>query len=275
MNRIDTVDALSRRVLQPQQCDSAPPLRCHIVEGEAGCLFAVQHGCVAVVVDALRASATAAMLCDAPAREILVVQEKETALRAKAEDPDALLFGERGGLPPEGFDYGNSPRSVSAARGRRVIFTTTTGAQRLVACWGAHATFMGTTVNAAAVVQAALAYERDVVLIPAGLAGHPEFDAQEDWVAAAYLAQTAGRPLGEGADLCRHWQTRIANEGIERLFASAPHAGKLRAIGLEPDIAWCAQLDVTRAVPMAVARVQHGVRVTRYDAAYLPPTDSE
>ena len=34
----------------------------HFIEGEAGCAFAVEQQCAALVVDSLRASATAAML---------------------------------------------------------------------------------------------------------------------------------------------------------------------------------------------------------------------
>ena len=71
----------------------------HLIEGEAGCQFAVEHGCVAIVVDALRASATAAMLLHAGARQLLVVRTVEEAFAAKLELPGALLFGERGGVP--------------------------------------------------------------------------------------------------------------------------------------------------------------------------------
>lgn len=233
----------------------------HIIEGEAGCAFAVEHGCVAVVVDALRASATAAMLLDAGAIEILAVRAVDEALALRQEHPDALLFGERGGLPPEGFDYGNSPRDAQAARGRRIIFTTTTGAGRLVQCWGAPAVYMGTTVNATASCRAAARHGRDVVVIPAGLMGAPAFDAQEDWAAAACIARKSGAPLGEGAAAAKYWLRRIDDEGIATLFASAPHASKLRMAGLQDDIAYCGQVDLTRAVPQGVARLGPAVRV--------------
>ncbi|MBN2307355.1 MAG: 2-phosphosulfolactate phosphatase [Candidatus Hydrogenedentes bacterium] len=232
----------------------------HLIEGEPGCAFATAHGCVAVVVDALRASATAAMLFEARATELIVVQEVKDARAAKAQHPDALLFGERGGLPPPGFDYGNSPRDAARAAGRPVVFTTTTGAGRLVACWGAPAVFMGTTVNASAVIEATSSFREDVVLIPAGLATDPTFDAQEDWAAAAAIAAAAGTPIGEGAAAFAHWRRRIQSEGLDRLFNTAPHAGKLRAVGLDEDIAFCAQMDLTRAVPRAVARNEFGVR---------------
>ena len=243
-------------------------MRISLIEGDEGCAYAVKNGCVALVVDALRASATTAALFDAGATEILVVREPEDAFAARAAYPDALLFGERGGLPPEGFDYGNSPLEAAAAAGRRVIFTTTTGAQRLVACWGAETVYMASTVNASAAIRAAFRHGKEVVIIPAGLANDPAFNAQEDWAAATAIAMRAVTvanvtrvPLlvGEGrAELCR-WQARILEEGLLRLFETAPHAEKLRQVGLGNEIRYCARLDRTRAVPQAVCRNQFGV----------------
>jgi 2-phosphosulfolactate phosphatase len=239
------------------------PVTWHLIEGEGGCRYAVERGCVAVVVDALRASATAAMLLDAGATEILAVREIEDALAAKEEWSDALLFGERGGLPPEGFDGGNSPRETGIARGRRVIFTTTTGAGRLVAAADAPAAYMGTTINASAVAEAAAAHGRDVVVIPAGLTGQPDWDAQEDWVAAVCIARLGRGVVGEGAGRFDAWCRRIDDEGLEALFQSAPHAEKLRRVGLDEDIAYCAGVDLTRAVPRMAGRHGNGVLLRR------------
>ncbi|HIJ65318.1 MAG TPA: hypothetical protein HPP77_05135 [Candidatus Hydrogenedentes bacterium] len=233
----------------------------HAIEGEEGCAYAVANNCVAVIVDALRASATVAALLDAGATEIIVVREVVDAFAARALYPDALLFGERGGLHPEGFDYGNSPRTVAAAAGRRVVFTTTTGAGLLVAAWGSAAVCMGSVVNVAALVDYLSRHDRDVVLIPAGLAGDPGFDAQEDWAAAAAIAVQAQAEIEVGADRIGHWRKRIEAEGIEALFASAPHAEKLRRVGLGDDISFCARVDIFETVPVAVARNEFGLIV--------------
>lgn len=241
-------------------------MRWHLIEGEVGCTYAVEHDCVAIVVDALRASATAAMLLHEGALEILAVCEVETALEARRSWPGALLYGERNGVPPEGFDHGNSPLEAGAAAGRRVIFTTTTGAHRLVHCWGARAAFMGSPVNATAVIQAAVAQGTDIVLIPAGLTGHPRIDAQEDWAAAAFLAHRAGAVIGEGRAHYEYWQKRIDNEGLTQLFESAPHAQQLRRLGFDQDIPYCAQVDLTEAVPIAVDRNAHGVLLRNANA---------
>ncbi len=241
-------------------------MRIHVIEGAPGCAYAVKHGCTAVIVDAMRASATAAFLLECGAADLLIVREVEEALAAKTEQPDALVYGERGGLPPEGFDFGNSPREAEAARDRRVIFSTTTGAGRLVAAWGAKAAFMGSTVNASSVAAVIARYEADAVLIPAGLATDDTFFAQEDWAAATAIAMklaAQGAVLGEGAEDFAYWRERIIEEGLPRLFDTAPHADKLRKVGLTEDIAFSAQMDICRAVPIAVERTKYGVRCAR------------
>jgi 2-phosphosulfolactate phosphatase len=235
----------------------------HIIEGEPGCIYAVQHDYVAIVVDALRACTTAAMLLHHGATEILAVREVEEARTAHLGLPDALLYGERGGLPPAGFHYGNSPREAHHGTGKSIIFTTTTGAGRLVSCWGAAAVYMGSCVNAAAVAQAALRHGKDIVIIPAGRMYFPDFDAQEDRVAAVHIAMRIGLPLDEGQDFFAYWRPRIEKEGLCHLFETSPHADSLRIIHHDEDIAFCAQEDITDCVPRGVERHPLGVLVRR------------
>ncbi len=236
----------------------------HLIEGEAGCAYARERGCAAVIVDALRASATAAALLDSGTTEILVVGEVEDALRARREFwTGALLFGERGGLPPEGFDFGNSPRDAHHARGRRVIFTTSNGSARLLQAWGAPSIHFGTTTNALAVVELLSNQPHEVVLIPAGKVGHPGYDALEDWVAAAAIAMLADAPIGEGALFYRDTRQLIELDGVLNLFQSAPHAAELRKVGLAADIAVCAQMNTARAVPTATEKTSDGLVLRR------------
>ena len=229
--------------------------RWHIIDSDEGCAFAVKHGMAAIIVDALRASATAAMLLHHGAAQITVVREVSDALTAKREDPGALLFGERGGLPPEGFDAGNSPRETNIARGRRVIFTTTNGARCLVAARGAAAVYFGTTTNASAVARVALRHAEGVVLIPAGLEHAAPEAATEDRAAAACIAAIAGAEISEGAGIYATYRDRLTPAGLLEVFCSAPHAANLRAVGLADDLELCARMDLTDAVPV-VARYE-------------------
>lgn len=244
-------------------------MRINIIEGEAGCAYAVEQRTAAVIVDALRASATVAMLLHHGAAALLVVREVAEAFEARRlMMPGALLFGERSGLPPDGFDFGNSPLDACHARERDVIFTSTTGAARLVAAWKAPKVLMASTINAAATARVLLAAAvAEVTLIPAGLAGDPAFDAQEDWAAAVCIAREiihaakTGPPVLWGAGRERHdyFNRRIEKGELETLFLTAPHADKLRALGMAPDLLFCARLNICSAVPAGVETRSMGV----------------
>lgn len=227
----------------------------HIIQGEAGTHFAVENRAVAVIVDALRASATAAALLQAGAIEIQCFETVEAALNEKAAMPEALLYGERGGLPPRGFDYGNSPLEAEHAAGVPVLFTTTTGTARLVESVGTPAAYMGSCVNALALVQRLAEHEEDIVLVPAGQKSQPDFEADEDWAAATSIAQLADAEIGEGAAWFREWRQRLELDGIEPWFRRSIHGQRLIELGFEQDIVYCARPNILKAVPTRVRDV--------------------
>ena len=67
---------------------------------------------IVLIIDVLRAFSTAAYAFSRGATEIRLVSGIEEALELKAELPNAKAMGEVGGLPPEGFDFGNSPTRI-------------------------------------------------------------------------------------------------------------------------------------------------------------------
>jgi len=87
-----------------------------------------------VIVDVIRAFTTAAYAFAAGAEKIILVGTVEEALAHKEDDPDVLIMGEVGGLPPAGFDYGNSPSQMAALnlRGATLIQRTGAGTQGAV-----------------------------------------------------------------------------------------------------------------------------------------------
>ncbi|MEM7534613.1 MAG: 2-phosphosulfolactate phosphatase [Chloroflexota bacterium] len=87
-----------------------------------------------VVVDVMRAFTTAAYAFHAGASEILLVSSVDEAFALKATYPEALIMGEVRGLPPEGFDFGNSPLPFETLElnGRRLIQRTSNGTQGMV-----------------------------------------------------------------------------------------------------------------------------------------------
>jgi 2-phosphosulfolactate phosphatase len=231
---------------------------------------------VAVVVDALRASATITCLLQQGADEVLVVKEVDEAYAYREEYPNTLLVGERGGLKVDGFDFGNSPTEIQRVdvRGKRVAFTSTTGAQRLVDCLGASAITVGTPINASAVARqvTSLAQARNlpIVIIPAGLATDPSVIADEDWLGATVLAAHLGLPIHQAsARAFQQYQEVIHSAGLLQGFLQSAHGQKLVGLGFADDIDLCARVDlISDIVPTLTAVVPlvrggQGVRLQR------------
>ena len=251
--------------------------------GEAGCAWAREQQAVAVVVDALRTSATITMLLQRGASDVIVVKEVDEAYAYRQTYPETVLVGERGGLKVPGFDYGNSPTEIqrAALHGRDVVFTSTTGAQRLVDCLGASAIVVGTTVNATAVARhvtmLAQAAKVPLVIIPAGLATDSTVIAEEDWLGAVVLAaHMPGIPRSQGSERpFQQYQRILHTSGLLEGFLTSTHGRKLVQLGFTEDIHLCAQVDlIADIVPILTAVVPlpcggPGVRLQRGNGEHV------
>lgn len=68
---------------------------------------------VVIVIDVLRAFSNAAYAFSRGAKEMYTVSSVEEALLLRDTVPNSFISGEVGGLPPKGFDFGNSPTQTS------------------------------------------------------------------------------------------------------------------------------------------------------------------
>ena len=89
---------------------------------------------VVVVIDVIRAFTNAAFAFSRGAKEIYPVSKVREALQFKAENPNSLACGEEGGIPPEGFDFGNSPTQTRTLdlQDRIIVQRTGAGTQGIV-----------------------------------------------------------------------------------------------------------------------------------------------
>ena len=141
-----------------------------------------------VIIDVFRAFTVEAWLSHNHAAAIIPVGDIQTALDYRANHPDALLCGERGGRKIEGFDFGNSPSAIEHTdlTGKTVVHTTSAGTQGIANALGAEEIIGGALVNASAIAR----YIRnqnpnEVSLVCMGLAGLEE--TQEDTLCARYI----------------------------------------------------------------------------------------
>jgi 2-phosphosulfolactate phosphatase len=110
---------------------------------------------VVVVIDVLRAFSNAAYMFSRGAKEIYPVGGAEEALKFKAETPNSLAAGEVGGLPPKGFDFGNSPTQTKELdlSGKVIVQSTGAGTKGIIRSVKAEIMFAASFVVANATVK--------------------------------------------------------------------------------------------------------------------------
>lgn len=207
-----------------------------------------------VVIDAVRASSTIAAAIANGARRVIptVSVEEAVARRASYLPEHALLGGERNGVGPPGFDLGNSPPEyrAEAVRGKTIILATTNGAPAVLACRTAHEVLVGAFVNLPAVVNALAQQEGNVLLVAVGCDGAPVLD---DIVCAGMYVDRLQSLVAEAAlsDTARlaWFAYQGYRERILDALRNSPSGRDLIEIGLESDLAYCAQVGVCSSVP--------------------------
>jgi 2-phosphosulfolactate phosphatase len=214
---------------------------------------------VCVVVDVLRASSSIVTLLDRGAGRVVAAAALDDAVALHAGLPDHILCGEQDGLPPPGFDYGNSPSEFSRLdlAGRSVILATSNGTRILAALAGAPAVLAGCLLNRRAVARAAAAIAArrglDITVVCSAAYGGSAFVLEDALGAGAIVdaALTLEAPI-ELADAARFARDAfaVARPDIPAAVASAYHARELAAAGLAEDVAYCAQVDISNVVPL-------------------------
>jgi 2-phosphosulfolactate phosphatase len=221
-----------------------------------------------VVIDLLRATSTICQALASGALEVVPVLEVEDALAAAAaaEYRSAIVLGgERKGGRIPGFDLGNSPSeyTLAAVGDRRVFITTTNGTRALHHARYARRVIVGSCLNLSAVV-ASIKDEARVDVLCAGTNG---LETDEDILAAGgfvhELCNTDGASstenITEAAVMAgAKWSLlkaksqaagRTLSEELAIALRDTPGGRNLLGIGLDQDLADCAQIDRLTVVP--------------------------
>jgi 2-phosphosulfolactate phosphatase len=190
-----------------------------------------------VVIDVFRASNTIIALLQSGVKYIIPVAELEKAYHLKMANPDHLLFGERGGLPPQGFDYGNSPANVSTMnlKGKKIILTTSAGSQGIVGAISAERVLIGSFLNAKAIIHyLKMHYSSNISLLAIG--NEAVEPAVEDEECAKYL-----QSLLMGAS---HYLEPMVDKILQ-----SDGAARLRRLSQEDDLKFCLKMNKSEIIP--------------------------
>ncbi len=218
-------------------------------------------GCVAVILDILRASSTMTYALNSGARAVIPCETVEEARQIaeeiqQSEGDRILLGGERKGVLIEGFDLDNSPARYSAeiVAGKNIIFTTSNGTRALKHALQASRILIGSLINLDAIVKALSISEGIIYLVCAGTDGSV---TGEDCLCAGAIAAELQNLADQ--ELVMDDSTRIvvdyyqSQDSVENWLLSAVRASlggrKLIRRGFEEDIRLCSQRGLITAVP--------------------------
>lgn len=142
---------------------------------------------VVILIDVLRAFSTAAYAFSRGAKEIILVSTVAEALLLKSQIPNSKAMGEVGGLPPEGFDFGNSPTFIREEdlSGVTLIQRTGAGTQGAVRSRNARVMLASSFVVANATIQAIA--KMGIGEVTFVITGKWEGRGDEDLACAEYL----------------------------------------------------------------------------------------
>ncbi|NWF92870.1 MAG: 2-phosphosulfolactate phosphatase [Syntrophaceae bacterium] len=209
-----------------------------------------------VVIDVLRATTVMVQALSQGAVEIIPVATVEEAFEQVKRYPagTTLLGGERGSRRIEGFDLGNSPREYTAERvgGKRLILTTTNGTKAFHLVSSGKEILVGSFLNMEATAERCVELDMDLLVFPSGDGGGFSL---EDTVCGGMLIdrilRRAKKPitLTDASHSARILYQRFENDLVEAFHLSS-HGRDLVRLGLGDDLPYCAQIDISRLVPV-------------------------
>ena len=212
-----------------------------------------------ILVDVLRTCTVVPILFE-NGLERLHMATSTKAARKLATNTDMVLLGERKGLPPEGFNYGNSPaelRKLDASE-KSAVLVSENAPTTVPLLKDAKHLLLGSLYNAEAVAKkAAEVTDGNVYLVCSGLWGQEDLD---DTLTAGFLAARLHQlmPQAELTGAARLAVTllRAFPDPLEAFWRSS--SGQyLRALNLFDDIAVASLISQTECVPSLTETKKH------------------
>lgn len=222
------------------------------------------RGGMVIVVDVLRATTVMVHALAAGCQAVIPCSEIDEAKAIASSLPpsEALLAGERRGLPIRDFDLGNSPADFTPERcaGKTVVMTTTNGTQAILACRDAKRVYIASFANLTAMVEeiSVKFQRRDRAPLHIVCAGTEGFISLEDSLLAGALTarllvpaggiEPDGHRLGNDEALIAvsEWleaERFLRHRPLSRLLSMGRGGQNVQRIGLDGDIEDAAAID--------------------------------
>ena len=211
-----------------------------------------------LVIDVLRATTVMTRWFELGGTELYPVKTPDDArhlvreLQERGSSP--LLMGEVNGLPPEGFDLGNSPVELTYELIREHycgVMSTTNGTVALLEAASSGCPVIAASLrNTSACLDYALSIGRRIGIMCSGRKKRPSWE--DTLCAGAVIDELNTRGelfMTDSAQIALlTWQNRTPE--LVPYVMKSTHAQYLEHIGFDEDIAFCCEHDVSTVVPM-------------------------
>ncbi len=216
---------------------------------------------IAIVLDILRATTTITQALESGATQVLTFSSPEELneyANQQASNPmfNPIKMGERDGIKLPCFDYGNSPVILSNLdlHNKSILMTTTNGTKAIASCSNARTVVCACLRNRMAISRF-IARERYNTLLFV-CSGWKNSFSLEDTIGAgaiidAVMDDYPDAELKNDEALCALTLYQYhSNKNIYQSLCMSSHGKRLLNIGLQKDIEWCSQIDVSNIVPI-------------------------
>jgi len=212
--------------------------------------------CICAVIDTIRATSTIVTLIGCGAEKVIVAADKKEAFFLKTVFKGSILCGEEKGLPPKGFDFGNSPLEISSAdlNGRTFIIMTTNGTQSILKAKQCRKVYALSTLNLNfcidRIAEKSQESNSDILLVCSGEKGKIAYDdAYTAGLAVKYLLTKPYKlEFTDAAKLVL--SASLSESNIKDALEKSCSAKSLRAVGLGSDIDYISQLNKFKVAPL-------------------------
>jgi 2-phosphosulfolactate phosphatase len=206
---------------------------------------------IVVIIDIFRATSSICYGIENGAEAIIPVSQVEECSAYREKGLDYLLAAERDGKVVDGFDFGNSPFSYTAEKvaGKTIVLTTTNGTHALHLSRGAKKIVIGSFLNLTALSAWLKTQHENILLVCAGWKNN--FNLEDTLFAGAVIEQlkTEGFELDDAA-IAANDLFQLGKGDIDKYLKKTSHGERMKKLGIEKDITFCLQVDITTAIPV-------------------------
>ncbi len=213
-------------------------------------LYQIENS-IAVIIDIFRATSSICYGIENGAEAIIPVAQVEECAAYREKGLDYLLAAERNGEVVSGFDFGNSPFSYTKEKvsGKTIVLTTTNGTHALHLSIKAKKIVIGSFLNLSALCDWLKAQQENILLVCAGWKNN--FNLEDTLFAGAVVDQLkANNYQLDDPSIAANDLFELGKNDLNLYLQKTAHSERLKKLGIEEDIKFCLQVDLTTAIPV-------------------------